>query len=82
MLNNTTEAAMTKYDVVYYWNRNKATWLTADPSCPVSLGGVGGDVRALVARLERMGYVALPGKLSIGAPDGAPSADRLAAVLK
>jgi hypothetical protein len=81
LANNSPEVAPMKYDVVYYWNRSKAAWVAADPSCPVSLGGVGGDVNALVARLERAGYVALRGKLSIGAPEGAPSADRLAAAL-
>lgn len=60
----------TQTDVVYYFK--SGSWHAADPFCPVSLGGVGGNVAALVERLTRMGYHAVPGRISIGAPEGAP----------
>ena len=68
------------YDVVYYWTggAERGEWREVD------VHGAGGDLgsmgscwvpnaRELVARLERMGYVAVPGRRSIGAPEGPPS---------
>jgi len=58
-------------DVVWFWRGGSEVgqWHAAD------------FAEGRVAELERMGFVALTGKRSIGAPEGPPSADRLAAVL-
>jgi len=58
------------FNAVYFFKGG--SWHYADPSCPVSLGGVGGDINALVARLERAGYPAVKGSTAIGAPEGSP----------
>jgi hypothetical protein len=65
-----SEAAVTKFDVVYFFHRGE--WKPADPFCPVSLGGAGGDIDLLVTRLESAGYPAVKGLRSVGAPEGAP----------
>lgn len=61
---------MIPWDVVYYYKNGE--WHEADPFCPKSLGGQGGDVHALVNSIRKMGYPAVPGVRSIGAPEGAP----------
>lgn len=64
-----------RYDVVWYWTggTERGQWREAEP---------GDDIRETVRRIERMGSVAVTGKRSIGRPEGAPSADRIRAVLE
>lgn len=66
---------MMKYDVVYYWvgGTESGRWHAADPFVSKALGGVDGNVQALVERTERMGYHCVPGIRNIGAPEGAPT---------
>jgi hypothetical protein len=67
-----------KYDVVWYWHHQ--TWMPADPAVPAALGGVDGDVDALVLRLERAGYPARRGLRDVGPPEGPPRLGEVARV--
>ena len=55
-----------RFDCVYYWCGGRVTgrWRQCMPE-----EGIAGGI----ARLNRMGYVALPGATSIGAPEGPPA---------
>ena len=58
-------ARMTKFDTVYYWigGTERGEWR----ECPTS-----DSVEDTLRDIERMGYVGVRGKRSIGAPEGAP----------
>lgn len=59
------------YDVVYYYAGGR--WHAANPFVSRTLGGVDGNFSELIERTERMGFHAVPGRLSTGAPEGAPT---------
>ena len=63
-----------RYDAVYWWQggSEQGRWIEAQP---------GANVHETVRALRRMGYVAHPGRRSIGAPEGAPSREELTEVL-
>jgi hypothetical protein len=69
------------YDVVYYWRggAKRGTWHALEPhegcATPEELG-------AKRVEVERMGYVAVLGRTSIGPPEGPPSAEWLASVAR
>jgi hypothetical protein len=63
------------YDTVYYWTGGtergewRETFITA------------AEIEETLASVRRQGYVAVRGSKAIGPPEGAPSAERLRAVL-
>lgn len=57
------------YDVVFYWAGG--IWREAPPE---------GGAEATIARLNRLGYVALRGALAIGPPDDGPTVAELEAL--
>lgn len=67
MKQETKEATMaTNYDCVYYFNAG--TWHQAFFNCYPEYR----TMEQTIADVERMGYPCVPGKTSIGAPEGAP----------
>jgi hypothetical protein len=68
-------------DTLYYWRggAKRGAWhvVESHKGCATLE-----ELRAKRAELERMGYVAVLGRTSIGAPEGPPSAERLAEALK
>lgn len=63
--------AGTNYDRVYYWTggTENGRWREAIPNVYPEYKGID----ALLADLKRMGFKAVKGLASIGAPEGSPS---------
>lgn len=59
----------TKYDRVYYWvgGNERGEWREAGPFTSNE------QVDAKIVEIRKMGYVAVAGKSTIGAPEGVPA---------
>ncbi len=66
------------YDVVHYWigGRECGEWVTITPPLRSAPDSAKVALKAVKEGLEKQGYVALLGKSTIGAPEGAPKRRR------
>lgn len=78
----TMSSTTQKYDRVFYWTGGCEVGMWSAVIVGACRADDGRPMTAdeIVAQCRRMGYVAVRGSSTIGAPEGAPSAEALAAV--